>query len=107
MTAFTVALGALGPGIAAMSEAHISERGITALVDYPSALLLLPCLFWGISWGGTGRAHARGSLQAGGRARRSAARRGVPAPALVREGPPWTDTPCPRLVPARFTRPQA
>jgi uncharacterized membrane protein YidH (DUF202 family) len=44
MTAFTVALGSFGPGIASMSEAHVTERGILALVDYPGALLLLPTM---------------------------------------------------------------
>eukprot|EP00775_Hariotina_reticulata_P005189 gene5189-5427_t len=51
MTAFTVALGSFGPGIASMSEAHVTERGVLALVDYPGALLLLPTMYFGISWG--------------------------------------------------------
>lgn len=51
MTAFTVALGALAPGIASMSEARLTERGVLPLVDYPGALVLLPTMFWGISFG--------------------------------------------------------
>lgn len=51
MTAFTVALGALGPGIASMSEARLTERGVLPLCDFPGALVLLPTMFWGISFG--------------------------------------------------------
>lgn len=51
MTAFTVALGALGPGIASMSEPRLTERGVLPVVDYPATLILLPTMFWGISFG--------------------------------------------------------
>lgn len=51
MTTFTVACGSLAPGIAAMSEPHVTERGVLALVDYPGALILLPTMFYGLSWG--------------------------------------------------------
>ena len=51
MTAFTVALGAFGPGIASMSEPRLTERGVLPAVDYPGALVLLPTMYWGISFG--------------------------------------------------------
>ncbi|WIA20128.1 hypothetical protein OEZ85_005978 [Tetradesmus obliquus] len=51
MTAFTIACGSLAPAIAAMSEPHVTERGVLALVDYPGALILLPTMFWGLSLG--------------------------------------------------------
>lgn len=51
MTAFTVACGSLAPAIAAMSEPHVTERGVLALVDYPGTLVLLPTMFWGLSMG--------------------------------------------------------
>lgn len=51
LTAFTVALGALAPGIASMSEARLTERGVLPMADYPGALVLLPTMFWGISFG--------------------------------------------------------
>jgi hypothetical protein len=54
MTAFTVALGALAPGIASMSEGRLTERGVLPVADFPGALVLLPTMFWGISFGGCG-----------------------------------------------------
>jgi hypothetical protein len=51
MTAFTIACGSLAPAIAAMSEGYVTERGVVALVDYPGALILLPTMFWGLSFG--------------------------------------------------------
>lgn len=51
LTAFTVALGAFAPGIASMSEATLTERGVLPMADYPGALVLLPTMFWGISFG--------------------------------------------------------
>lgn len=51
LTAFTVALGALGPGIASMSEPLLTERGVLPVVDYGGALVLLPTMYWGISFG--------------------------------------------------------
>jgi hypothetical protein len=49
-----VALGALAPGIASMSEATLTERGVLPMADYPGALVLLPTMFWGISFGKLG-----------------------------------------------------
>eukprot|EP00877_Chromochloris_zofingiensis_P001373 jgi/Chrzof1/11236/Cz05g28310.t1 len=50
-TALTVFLGSLGPGISAMSEAVDTERGVLALVDYPALLVLLPTMYYGLSFG--------------------------------------------------------
>lgn len=55
MTAFTVFCGSLAPAIAAMSEPHTTERGVLALVDYAGALILLPTMYYGLSWGKTAK----------------------------------------------------
>jgi hypothetical protein len=52
LTAFCTFLGTLGPGIAATREAVLTERGPLAAADYASAIILLPGVYYGISWGG-------------------------------------------------------
>ncbi|GBF89957.1 hypothetical protein Rsub_02661 [Raphidocelis subcapitata] len=51
LTAFTTFLGSLGPFFAATREAVSTERGPLAATDYASALLILPGMYWGISFG--------------------------------------------------------
>lgn len=51
LTAFCVFLGGLGPGIMATREAVSTERGPRPAADYASAVLLLPGIYYGISFG--------------------------------------------------------
>jgi uncharacterized membrane protein YfcA len=51
LTSLTVFLGSLSPAIAAFCDPHLTERGVLALPDLPGALVILPAMYYGISWG--------------------------------------------------------
>jgi len=51
LVSLTVFLGSFAPAAAAFCDPHLTERGVLSLPDLPGALVILPCMFYGLSWG--------------------------------------------------------
>jgi uncharacterized membrane protein YfcA len=51
LTSLTVFLGSLAPAVYAFCDPHLTERGVLSLPDMPGALVILPAMYYGLSWG--------------------------------------------------------